>query len=160
MTFESAELHAGKHWTNSGENRDRRHLNQRVRGESRTVPIPPPLTKLLNAHINAFGIGTGGRLFISERNKDELPVGTIHRIWRWTRGYVCAEEVAAWAGQSIEILLRIYAKRLEGEQATMRRRVGDALGLTSGTSAARGERTRVQAVNLAAYLPRTSVGGR
>jgi hypothetical protein len=45
--------------------------------------------------------------------------------------------------------LRIYAKCLDGE----RRRVGDALGLTSGTSAERGERGGVFAVNLAAYLP-------
>jgi hypothetical protein len=97
MTLESAEPHAGKHGTSSGENRDRRHLEQRVRGKSRTVPISPPLTELLNAHINAFGTGTGGRLFISERNKDELPVGAVHRIWRWTRSYVFTEEVAASA---------------------------------------------------------------
>jgi integrase len=190
MTFDSAEPHAGKHWTNSGENRDSRHLKQRVRGESRTVPIPPPLTDLLNAHINTFGTGTGGRLFISERNKSELPVGTIHRIWRWTRGYVFTDEVAAsplagtpydlrhaavstwlnggvpatqvaeWAGQSIEILLRIYAKCLDGEQATMRRRVGDALGLAADTPGAPGKLRRGQAVNLAAYLPRTAVEGR
>jgi hypothetical protein len=41
-----------------------------------------PANDLLNAHINTFGTGPGGRLFVSERNKDELPVGTIHRIWR------------------------------------------------------------------------------
>jgi integrase len=180
MTFESAEPHAGKHWTNSGENRDRRQLKQRERGESRTVPIPPPLTDLLNEHLDRFGTGPGGRLFVGERNKEELPVGTIHRIWRWTRAYVFTEEVyasplagtpydlrhaavstwlnggvtstqvAEWAGQSIEILYRTYAKCLDGEQATMRRRVGDALGLAPVNS---GERARVTAVNLAAYLP-------
>jgi integrase len=183
MTFESAEPHAGKHWTNSGENRDRRHLKQRVRGESRTVPIPPPLTELLNEHINTFGTGLGGRLFVSERNKDELPVGTIHRIWRWTRAYVFTEEVyasplagtpydlrhaavstwlnggvpstqvAEWAGQSIEILLRIYAKCLDGEKATMRRRVEEALGLAAGRPGEPGKLGRTVAVNLAAYLP-------
>jgi hypothetical protein len=36
----------------------------------------------------------------------------------------------------------------DGEQATMRRRVGDALGLTSGTPDERGERGRVQAMTL------------
>jgi hypothetical protein len=95
MTFESAEPHAGKHWTNSGENRDRRQLKQRERGESRTVPIPPPLTDLLNEHLDRFGTGPGGRLFVGERNKRELRVGTIHRIWRWTRAYVFTEEVCA-----------------------------------------------------------------
>ncbi len=190
MTFESAEPHAGKHWTNSGENRDRRQLKQRERGESRTVPIPPPLTNLLNEHLDRFGTGPGGRLFVGERNKRELPVGTIHRIWRWTRAYVFIEEVCAsplagtpydlrhaavstwlnggvpstqvaeWAGQSIEILLRIYAKCLDGEKATMRRRVEEALGLAGGASSGPTKLGRTTAVNLAGYLPRTAVEGR
>jgi hypothetical protein len=69
-------------------------------------------------------------------------------------------QVAEWAGQSIEILLRIYAKCLDGEKATMRRRVEDALGLASGTSSGPAKLSRTMAVNLAAYLPRTAVKGR
>jgi hypothetical protein len=73
---------------------------------------------------------------------------------------VPSTQVAEWAGQSIEILLRIYAKCLAGETATMRRRVEDALGLTRDAPSAPGKLGRSTAVNLAAYLPRTAVEGR
>lgn len=76
MTIESVERYAGKEWTNSGENRDRRHLKQRARGETRTVPIPPALTQLVHEHNALYGKGAGGRLFWGERNANELPVGT------------------------------------------------------------------------------------
>jgi hypothetical protein len=36
--------------------------------------------------------------------------------------------VAEWAGHSVEILLRIYAKCLDGGDALVRRRVQAALG--------------------------------
>ena len=75
----------------------------------------------------------------------------------WLNGGVPATQVAEWAGHSIEILLRIYAKCLDGEQATMRRRVGDALGLAADSP---DKPARATAVNLAAYLPRTAGDGR
>ena len=69
--------------------------------------------------------------------------------------------VAEWAGQSIEVLLRIYArgKCLDGEKATMRRRVEDTLGLNRDSTGEPGKLRRATAVNLAAYLPRTGRGG-
>jgi hypothetical protein len=36
--------------------------------------------------------------------------------------------VAEWAGHSVEVLLKIYAKCLDGADAAMQRRVQDALG--------------------------------
>jgi hypothetical protein len=36
--LDGAEPHAGREWTDSGKNRDKRQLKQRARGESRTVP--------------------------------------------------------------------------------------------------------------------------
>ena len=45
----------------------------------------------------------------------------------WLNGGVPATQVAEWAGQSVEILLRIYAKSLDQDEA-LRRRVLDALG--------------------------------
>jgi hypothetical protein len=38
--------------------------------------------------------------------------------------------VAEWAGHSVEVLLRIYAKCLDGGDALVRRRVQVALGHT------------------------------
>ena len=158
LTLDMAEPHAGKYWTDSGDNRDRRQLKQRARGETRTVPSPPELTALLNEHMESFGTGADGRLFVGERNKEELPVGTINRVWRWTRaavftpemaasplartpydlrhaavstwlnGGVPATQVAEWAGLSVEVLLKIYAKCLDGGTVELRRRIQHALG--------------------------------
>ncbi len=153
-----AEPHAGKEWTDSGENRDRRQLKQRARGEVRTVPCPPELTALLNWHIGEFGTAPDGRLFTGERNEGELPGGTINRMWRrarkatftpeviasplaaspydlrhaavstWLNGGIPATQVAEWAGHSVEVLLKIYAKCLDGGGQELRRRMAAALG--------------------------------
>ncbi len=156
--LESAEPHAGKAWTDSGQNRDRRQLKQRAIGEVRRVPCPPVLTKILRGHIARFGLGPGGRLFVGERNKAELPVLTINRIWRQARAAAFTEaiyatplgetpydlrhaaistqlnagisptQVAEWAGQSPEILWRNYAKCLAGGESELRRRMEAGYG--------------------------------
>ncbi|MEU8330013.1 integrase [Micromonospora sp. NPDC048839] len=158
FTLDGANPHAGREWTDSGKNRDSRQLKQRARGETRTVPCPPELTAIINAHVELFGYGPDGRLFVGERNKEELPKGTINRVWRWARAAVFTPEVYAsplartpydlrhaavstqlnggvpptqvadWAGQSVEVLLRIYAKCLDGGEAALRQRVERAFG--------------------------------
>jgi integrase len=156
--LDTAEPHAGKEWTDSGANRDRRQLKQRARGETRTVPCPPELTALIWEHVERFGYGPGGRLFVGERNGEELPKGTIVRAWRqarrdvftpevaasplaatpydlrhaavstWLNGGVPPTQVAEWAGHSVEILLKIYAKCLDGGSEVLRQRIQEALG--------------------------------
>ncbi len=156
--LDMAEPHAGREWTDSGANRDQRQLKQRAIGESRTVPCPPELTALLHAHRDEFGTGPDGRLFVGQRNHSELPKGTVNRVWResrrlaftpavaasplaatpydlrhaavstWLNAGVPPADVAKWAGQSIEVLLRIYAKCLDGGQEQLRQRVQAALG--------------------------------
>ncbi|WP_433215670.1 tyrosine-type recombinase/integrase [Dactylosporangium sp. CS-047395] len=156
--FGNAEPHAGKEWTDSGENRDRRQLKQREVGERRTAPCPPELTALIHWHVDEFGTGAGGRLFVGERNKKELPKRTITDTWRlareyaftpevqatplakrpydlrhaavstWLNGGVPPTDVAEWAGQSVEILFRIYAACLDKGTEVLRRRVSAALG--------------------------------
>ena len=46
----------------------------------------------------------------------------------WLNGGVPPTQVAEWAGHSVEILLKIYAKCLDGGQGVLRRRVQAALG--------------------------------
>ena len=41
---------------------------------------------------------------------------------------VPAPQVAEWAGHSVEVLLKVYAKCLDGQDAVARRRVEQALG--------------------------------
>jgi integrase len=135
----------------------RRQLKNRARGEGRTVPCPPELTELLHKHIATFGTDASGRLFPGER-AEELPKLTYMRVWRsarratfsktaqasplaqtpyalrhacvstWLNGGVPATQVAEWAGHSVEVLLKVYAKCLDGHDEIARRRVQEALG--------------------------------
>ncbi|NMH98990.1 tyrosine-type recombinase/integrase [Pseudonocardia acidicola] len=155
--LEEATPYAGPDWTNDGRQRDRRQLKNRARGESRVVPCPPELTEMLQQHIAEFGTGADGRLFVGERSTD-LPKLTYMRAWRaarrqaftpetaatplgatpytlrhacvstWLNGGVPATQVAEWAGHSVEVLLKVYAKCLDGQDTTARRRVMQALG--------------------------------
>ena len=105
-----------------------------------------------------FGITADGRIFVGERNQSEVPKLTINRAWQkarmevftpeaassplvaapydlrhaavstWLNGGVPSTTVAQWAGHSVEILLKIYAKCLDGEQEVLQRRVHTALG--------------------------------
>jgi integrase len=158
LHLEAAEPYAGKDWTDTGHARERRQLKQRAKGETRTAPCPPELTALLHEHIEEFGTAPDGRLFVGERNGEELPKLTIARSWRrareevfepaivasplartpydlrhaavstWLNGGVPPTDVATWAGHSVEILLKIYAKCLDGGTEILRQRVQAALG--------------------------------
>lgn len=105
-----------------------------------------------------FGTAPDGRLFTGERNHGELPKLTIVRAWKrarqevfipevaasplagtpydlrhaaastWLNGGIPPTQVAEWAGHSVEILLKIYAKCLDGGQEHLRARVQAALG--------------------------------
>jgi integrase len=157
LYIDEATPYAGTAWTNDGKQRDRRQLKNRARGDSRTVPCPPELTAMLHGHIREFGTGAGERLFPGER-ADELPKLTYMRVWRaarlatfskevqksplaqtpydlrhacvstWLNGGVPATQVAEWAGHSVEVLLKVYAKCLDGHDEVARRRVQEALG--------------------------------
>jgi hypothetical protein len=158
LLLQHAEPYAGREWTDSGEDRDRRQLKQRAIGEVRVVPSPPPLTVLLRWHIEEFGTAPDGRLFVGERNRSQLPKLTIVRTWKRARQAVFTPEVAASplartpydlrhaavstqlsagvspktvadrAGHSLEILLRIYAQCMDGQDVAVRRLLEIALG--------------------------------
>jgi integrase len=147
---------AGKNWTDSGRDRDDRGLKHRAPDAIRTVPIPPELVVILRAHLDTYGLGEDGRLFVGERG-GEVPVITYNRTWRaarkvafteavqasplarspytlrhacvstWLNGGVAPTQVAAWAGHSVDVLLKVYASCIHGQEETARRRIADAL---------------------------------
>lgn len=147
---------AGKTWTDSGEAHDRRGLKQREKGEVRVVPIPPPLVRLLREHVSEFGTADDGRLFQSEYG-NVVAASSYSRIWKqarelgllpaqaasvmaartydlrhagvsqWLNSGVPAPEVAARAGHSVDVLLRIYAKCIDGQEAEMNDRIMQGL---------------------------------
>ncbi|MGW1801005.1 tyrosine-type recombinase/integrase [Streptomyces sp. NPDC001984] len=143
---------AGKAWTDSGEAHDRRGLKQRAEGEVRIVPIPPPLVRLLREHAKEFGTAEDGRLFFSERG-NVIAASSYSRAWKqarelalvphqvssvlafrpydlrhagvsqWLNSGVSAPEVAARAGHSVDVLLKIYAKCIDGQEQEMNDRI-------------------------------------
>ena len=115
---------------------------------------------MLHEHLATHGTGPDGRLFCGERG-GSLPKVTIRRAWQqarreaftpdvratklagtpydlrhaavstWLNGGVPPTTVAEWAGHSVEVLLTIYAKCLDGTDAAVRQRVQTALGHTA-----------------------------
>jgi integrase len=146
----------GAEWTDTGTRREHRRLKGRGEGEWRRVPTPPPLTRLLRQHLKDIGPGPGGRLFWGVRG-GELATITYRRVWdkarattlskaeyasplakrvydlrhacvsTWLNGGVPATQVAEWAGHGVDVLLRVYAKCVEGQDETAKRRIEAAL---------------------------------
>ncbi|SDU79945.1 Phage integrase family protein [Jiangella alkaliphila] len=160
--LDAAKPHAGSDWTNTGEARDDRPLKQRNVGEVRKVPSPPELTALLHHHLGTFGTTPEGRLFVCERSTGHLPAFTVFRVWRkareavfgaaaervlialrpyhlrhacvstWLNSGVLPTKAASWAGHSVEVLLKIYAKCTDGDDELYRDRIDAALGRERG----------------------------
>jgi integrase len=110
---------------------------------ARRVPIPPELVVLLRDHIARFGTARDGRLFRSESGNSLHP-STWGRVWQKARALsflpdqlvtpllrrpydlrhsgvtwrlnsgVPPTEVAAWAGHSVDVLMRVYARCMTG----------------------------------------------
>ncbi|WP_306470429.1 hypothetical protein [Actinomadura litoris] len=45
----------------------------------------------------------------------------------WLNGGVPPTDIAEWAGHSVEVLLRVYAKCIEGQHEAAKRRIEQAL---------------------------------
>jgi len=148
---------AGKRWTDSGEVHDRRGLKHRAANERRFVPIPPVLVRILREHIERFGTAPDGRLFRSP-NGGVVGSGTYSRAWEaarryalvpaqaesllagrvydlrhaavslWLNGGVPPTEVAARAGHSVDVLLRVYAKCVYGERDAVNKKIDGLYG--------------------------------
>ena len=147
---------AGSEWTDDGSQRDQRQLKHRAEGDNRIVPTHPELTRLLRDHLAEFGTAPDGRLFSGARG-GELPTITYRRAWikarqvaltaaeqasplarrpydlrhaclsTWLNGGVYPTQVAEWAGHGVDVLLRIYAKCIAGQDELAKRRISEAL---------------------------------
>jgi integrase len=154
--LEKAAPHAGIRWTDNGNARDTRGLKHRARSATRTVPIPPELTRILRAHFAEFGTDSEGRLFRGAHGGD-VPAGLYNRVWRkaraatftptvlalplarvpydlrhacvstWLNAGVEPTRVAEWAGHSVDVLLRVYAHCLDGREEVARQRIEAAM---------------------------------
>ncbi len=71
-------------WTDHGTARQERGLKHRAEHETRTIPIPPELVKLLRAHIKRYGTTPDGRIFQTAR-AGILQDSAYGEVWRPAR---------------------------------------------------------------------------
>ncbi|MFI5493544.1 tyrosine-type recombinase/integrase [Actinoplanes sp. NPDC051859] len=145
----------GRRWTNGGESREVRQLKHRPAGATRPFPVHPALVKVLLAHFDAFGIGPDDLLFLGPRGgllAEWAYLETFHQARSialtteeiaspllavpYSLRHACVStmlnagisptQVAEWAGQSVEVLLRVYAKCLVGRDKIDRQRFEEA----------------------------------
>ena len=143
-------------WSDSGKRRGRR-LKHRAEGEVRTVPCPPQLTQLLHEHLDTHGTTPGGRLFrgplggqITAKQHNEIwaeartraltlaeaasplarrPYDLRHAcVSTWLAAGVDPAQIAEWAGHSVNVLLRVYAKSLKGREEATKAMIMAVLG--------------------------------
>ena len=156
MRLTHSQPRSGKRWTDTGKSRERGPLKHRALGDTRLVPIHPELVMLFCAHIECFGTGPDGRLFIGPRGgvvaewaylevfhearREALteaeaaspllgvPYDLRHAaVSTWLDAGVPAAQVAEWAGHSVDVLLRVYAKCIVGQQGEAKRHIEDAM---------------------------------
>ncbi|MEU1311739.1 site-specific integrase [Streptomyces cinnamoneus] len=156
VVLHTAEPEVGKNWTDDGAVHEERGLKGRAEGATRVVPGPPALTRALRAYIKAEGLKPGDRLFPGEKGgvlagsvtrrawrsarKDEFtereyesPMGRrIYdirhtRLTKWLNDGNPPAQVAYWAGNSVAVLLTVYAGCIDGQVPDLKRRM-EALG--------------------------------
>ena len=145
----------GGAWNETGDRRERRQLKHRAAKEVRTVPVSPAFARLLRKHIAEHGTALDGRLFRGEAGGllsdsiygrvweqarqtaltpaeeasplAERPYDLRHaRLSTWLNAGVTSAQVAEWAGNSVPVLLRVYAKCLTDSEQTALRRLEEA----------------------------------
>ncbi|MEU8379463.1 tyrosine-type recombinase/integrase [Streptosporangium sp. NPDC048865] len=156
LTLERTRLESNKRYTDSGESNDERGLKHRDEKATRTVPIPPELVAILRAHIDRHGVSEDGRLFRT-RTGQTFPGSTVSLVWKQARSYaftpdqvvsplarrpydlrhaavslwlnagVHAPEVAERAGHGVDVLLKVYAKCIDGQHEVANKRILEAL---------------------------------
>lgn len=156
LTLEKTRPESNRRYTDSGESHDERGLKHRDQKATRLVPIPPELVKILREHIDRFGVAEDGRLFRTGSGKP-FPGSTVSKVWREARTYaltpdqvasplaarpydlrhaavslwlnagVHAPEAAERAGHGVDVLLRVYAKCIDGQREVANQRILAAL---------------------------------
>ncbi|MET9244896.1 tyrosine-type recombinase/integrase [Nonomuraea sp. NPDC003709] len=156
IVLEKARPQGTKRWTNSGETHESRNLKHRADRETREIPIPPVLVAMLREHITEYGTAADGRVFHTgtggtysssahsyvwqEARKLALtpaqfasslaarPYDLRHAaVSLWLNVGVPAVEVAKRAGHSVDVLLRVYAKCVDGQQEHINGKINEAL---------------------------------
>jgi integrase len=156
LTLEISRPEVNRRWADTDSSHGQRGLKHRPATETRLVPIPPELVRILRKHIDTFGVAPDGRIFSSDRGH-VVASTAISDVWAearnralmphqvasplagrpydlrhaavslWLNAGVPATEVAERAGHSVEVLLRVYAKCLDDGEDIANTRIDAAL---------------------------------
>ncbi len=156
LTLEKTRPQSNKRFTDSGETHDERGLKHRDEKETRPVPIPPELVAILRDHIDRHGVAADGRLFRT-RTGGLISGSAYAKVWKEARTYaftpeqvasplagrpydlrhaavslwlnagVHAPEAAERAGHGVDVMLRVYAKCIDGQREVANQRILAAL---------------------------------
>lgn len=162
LDLEGSAPRAGGQWTDDGAAHEDRSLKHRSKKTVRPVPIPPELVTLLREHIDEYGTTADGRLFRSRRaGAGLLSESTFGTVWKNARAKALGEkaatklarrpydlrhagislalsagldpaEIAERAGNSVKVLLDVYAKCIDGKSAAQNKKIDDALAAYDG----------------------------
>jgi integrase len=146
----------GKRYTDSGELHDDKGLKHRPDDEIRPIPIPPELAEILRWHLGEFGVAADGRLF-RQPNGKVVGSSTYTQVCRaarnlalvpeqagsplagrpydlrhaavslWLNAGVPAPTIARRAGHSVDVLLRVYANCIDGDEEIANQRISRVL---------------------------------
>lgn len=152
VLFHTAEPEVGRNWTDDGEIHEQRGLKGRAEDDTRPVPGPPPLTKILRDHIRGENLKPGDRMFqgekggilagsvarrawgsarkaeLTEREYQSLMGKRIYdirhtRLTKWLNDGMPPAQVAYWAGNSVAVLLAFYAGCIDAQIPDLKRRM-------------------------------------
>jgi integrase len=157
LTGSRTEVSAG-YFAPRGARHHERPLKRRSPEAVRQVPIPPVLVEILREHLDVHGTARDGRLFFGAQTGENVPGSVYTRLWEqareiglspqqaasplarrpydlrhaalssWLAAGVPPTEVAERAGNSVKVLLTVYAKCLDGQRATYNERITTLLG--------------------------------
>ncbi len=145
LVFAGSASRVGSAWTDDGQSFEERALKKRARSATREVPAPQVYVRMLQAHIDRYGVAPDGRLYRAseggillskeytgvwkEARKIALPRKMANSpfadvpyalrkagISFWLRCGMDPTEAAARAGHSVAVLYKFYARVLDGRR--------------------------------------------
>lgn len=163
ITLAKSRPEVNARWSDTGQTHEERQLKHRAKADVRPVPIPPVLVRILRTHIEEYGVAADGRLFQTERG-GPIGSTSYTEVWQqarplaltpeqvasplagrpydlrhaavslWLNGAVSPTEIAERAGHSVEVLLRVYAKCVHGQEEIANQRIEEILSASPTAS--------------------------
>ncbi|WP_148589279.1 tyrosine-type recombinase/integrase [Streptomyces sp. WAC01526] len=163
----TAEPEVGRNWTDDREVHETRDLKGRAVGDTRPVPAHPALVAILRGLIEEDDLKPGDLLFPGEKG-GLLAGSVFRRVWRkarkavldeheysspvgkrvydlrhtclttWLNNGIPPAQVAAWAGNSVPVLLATYTRCITGQLTELQGRIEGPQRLPAVPAVAKG----------------------